>query len=88
MREVLTYIRKRTEEQHNHPFIKWLDDDSVPAREWLTRWFPNNAGFAMGFKNLNLMILRYPDEEARRTSSSGPSTTTVRRDETFVTEKS
>jgi hypothetical protein len=66
MQEVLAYIRKRTEEQRSHPFIKWLDDDSVPPHERLTRWFPNNAGFAMGFKDLNLMILRYPDEEAAK----------------------
>jgi len=64
MRDVMAYVHRRVEEQHVHPFLEWLRDESVPARDRLSRWLPHNAGFAMGFMDLNTLILRYPDEEA------------------------
>jgi hypothetical protein len=66
VREIRRYIEGRTDEQRSSPFIAWLSDDSVPARARLTRWLPCAAPWVFGFKDLNGVLLTYPDEEAAR----------------------
>jgi hypothetical protein len=66
VREIRRYIEGRTDEQRGSPFIAWLSDDTVPARDRLTRWLPCAAPWVFGFKDLNGVLLTYPDEEAAR----------------------
>jgi hypothetical protein len=66
VQEVLRYIEQRTAQQQNGPFILWLSDDTVPARDRLTRWLPCAAPWIFGFMDLNGELLRYPDDEARK----------------------
>jgi len=63
MHRILQFVERRAAEQDQTPFILWLDDDSVPARDRLAGWLPVAAAFAFGFKDLNAMILRYPEDE-------------------------
>lgn len=64
MRALLELVDKRLKDQDDTPFIRWIRDDSVPAFDKLAAWYPCCAGFAFGFKDLNSMIFRYPEEEA------------------------
>jgi hypothetical protein len=64
MREVLRYIEQRTAQQENGPFIAWLSDESLPARDRLMRWLPCAAPWIFGFMDLNGVLLPYPLEEA------------------------
>ena len=66
MKEVIQFIDKRLEEQNENPFIQWLQDDSVPPRDRLTKWLLGGGFFISGFRDLNSMILGYPDEEAEQ----------------------
>jgi hypothetical protein len=66
VREIRRYIERRTDEQQGSPFIVWLSDDTVPPRDRLTRWLPCAAPWVFGFKDLNGVLLTYPDEEAAR----------------------
>lgn len=64
MKEVLGYIRKRTNQAKQNPFILWLDDDSISEGDRLSLWLPHLSGFAMGFMDLNKLIMPYPESEA------------------------
>lgn len=64
MRDVLSYIRRRTTDARRNPLISWISDESVPARERLSAWLPCAVPFVFGFMDLNAIVLRYPDEEA------------------------
>lgn len=64
MRDVIRFIEARAAEQRRNPFIGWLEDESIPARERLTRWLPTAAIFVFGFRDLHDMALVYPREEA------------------------
>lgn len=66
MKEVVQFIQGRADEQERNPFIQWLDDDTVPARDRLSKWLKNGSFFIMCFKDFNSLVLRYPDEEAER----------------------
>lgn len=57
-------LERRNHAEQHHPFIQWLRDDSVPHRDRLGRWLPFIAGFAMSFRDLNNIVLPYPDAEA------------------------
>jgi len=61
----LRYIEQRTSQQENGPFIVWLSDESVPARDRLVRWLPCAAPWIFGFMDLNGVLLRYAADEAR-----------------------
>lgn len=65
MQPVLAYIDGKTQELRSNPFIQWLNDDSVPARERLSAWLPCAAYFVLSFKDLNSEIPRYSDEDAK-----------------------
>lgn len=64
MRTLIEQVKQRLQEQEKTPFILWLRDDTVPTYDKLAQWFPCCAGFAFGFKDLNSLVFRYPDEEA------------------------
>ncbi|WP_424101878.1 hypothetical protein [Moorena producens] len=64
MKEVLGYIRNRTNQAKQNPFILWLDDDSISARDRLSLWLPHISAFVMGFMDLNKLIFPYPSSEA------------------------
>ncbi|HEV2381084.1 MAG TPA: hypothetical protein VG206_14990 [Terriglobia bacterium] len=66
MQNVLCYIEKRTTELNINPFITWLSDPSIPAKERLSRWLPCAAFFVFGFKDLNGEALQYPKGQALR----------------------
>jgi len=66
MKALLEKVEQRLKDQDDTLFIRWLKDDTVSAYDKLARWFPCCAGFAFGFKDLNLLVLRYPDEEAAK----------------------
>ena len=66
MREIRRYIEGRTAQQRGSPFITWLSDDTVPARDRLTRWLPCAAPWVFGFNDLNGVLLAYPEDEAER----------------------
>src|SRR5262249_14442855 len=38
MRDVMAYVHTRVEEQHANLFLPWLRNESVPARDRLSRW--------------------------------------------------
>jgi len=66
MKESFTYIRERAERAgRHHPFLQWLGDENVPARDRLRRWLPHIAAQIMGFKDLDEAFFAYPDAEAR-----------------------
>lgn len=64
MENVIEYIGKRTAALESNPFIMWLSDESIPARDRLSGWLPCAAFFVFGFMDLNAEVLKYPDEEA------------------------
>jgi hypothetical protein len=64
MQQILEYIGRRTAELQSNPFIAFLNDTSVPARERLSAWYPCAAFFVFGFMDLNRAVLRYPEGEA------------------------
>jgi hypothetical protein len=65
VREVLGYIERRVAQLRESAFITWLADDSVPARDRLMRWLPCAAPWVFGFMDLNGILLRYGEDEAR-----------------------
>ena len=64
MKAIIKFIDKRAEDQNQNPFIQWLDDESIPAKVRLSKWLLYGAFFIFGFKDLNSMILGYPESEA------------------------
>jgi len=64
MKKLLEQVEQRLIDQEKTPFILWLRDPKVSNYDKLALWFPCCAGFAFGFKDLNSMIFRYPEEEA------------------------
>jgi hypothetical protein len=66
MQEVWRYIEQRAAEQQRSPFIAWLSDETVPARDRLMGWLPCAAPWVVGFMDLNGELLKYPEDEASR----------------------
>jgi hypothetical protein len=66
MREVLDVIEQRTAQLRSGPFLRWLADETVPPTERLMAWLPGAAPWVFGFMDLNDVLLRYPDDEARQ----------------------
>jgi hypothetical protein len=64
MKRILNYLEKRTAEMQEHPFLVWLADPSIPARERLSDWLPCAAFFVFSFMDLNADVLKYSEEEA------------------------
>lgn len=64
MKQVVRYIERRAQDGRRHPFIQWLEDESVPSRERLSKWLKDAAVFVFGFADLHSMILPYPESEA------------------------
>jgi hypothetical protein len=65
MQEILRYIEQRTAQLESNPFLAFLKDSSVPAKQRLSDWFPCAAFFVFGFMDLNRAVLRYPEDEAK-----------------------
>lgn len=64
MKNVIEYIGKRTAALESNPFILWLSDERIPARDRLSGWLSCAAFFVLGFMDLNAEVLKYPDGEA------------------------
>ncbi|MFQ5852006.1 MAG: hypothetical protein ACE5JU_15655 [Candidatus Binatia bacterium] len=64
MKEIVEFVNKRVEEQHQNPFMQWLDNESIPPKVRLSKWLLGAGFFVLGFKDLNTMILGYPQSEA------------------------
>ena len=64
MKTVIELIKKKANNQVNNPFIQWLKDESVPAKERLSLWYYTCGRFAFDFADFQNMILRYPEAEA------------------------
>ena len=64
MKEVLRFVEMRVADGRQHPFIMWLDNDKIPAKDRLTRWLQTAAIFVFGFKDIHSMVLPYPQSEA------------------------
>ena len=65
MKKALQLARNRVQDQENNPFIKWLADDAVSLDDKLSSWLPCCLMFAFGFKDLNNMVFRYEDDDAK-----------------------
>lgn len=63
MKTVLEYIKKRSDDHLNHPFIKWLDDESIPLKQRLSLWYPYSSFFIMSFNDLSGMIFPYSEKD-------------------------
>ena len=64
MQHALARIESRAAAVAGHPFLLWLDDDSLPAAQRLSAWLPEAAFFVFGFRDLNAEVLKYPAAEA------------------------
>lgn len=64
MKQVIRRIEERGEGGKSHPFIQWLKNDAVPARERLSKWLQGAGIFIFGFSDLHKMVLPYPEAEA------------------------
>jgi hypothetical protein len=64
MKRILGYIQKRSDEHRDHPFIKWIDDESVALKDRLSLWYPYSSFFIMSFNDLSRMIFPYPESES------------------------
>ena len=64
MKEVVRLIDKRAKDQDQNPFIRWLGDERIPPKDRLTKWLLGGGFFISGFRDLNRMILGYPESEA------------------------
>ena len=59
MEAVLKHVGDRTERLHAHPLFGWIDSDQV-SPEAKMMMLPSLVNFTMGFRDLNLWVLRYP----------------------------
>jgi hypothetical protein len=64
MEQVLAYIEGRAADLHNHPLCGWIDAAEVPPVTKLLI-LPALATFTMGFRDLNLWVLRYRHPQNR-----------------------
>lgn len=64
MKQVIDYAEAQANSQADSPFIQWLESDKLSAKSRLAAWMPCCALFAFGFKDLNSMVLKYPETEA------------------------
>lgn len=64
MQAILSLIESRAAAVDQHPFLRWVRDDAVPARQRLGAWLPEAAFFVFGFRDLNAEVLRYPADTA------------------------
>lgn len=64
MRQVVRYIEGRGQDGRRNPFIRWLEDESVPVRDRLSLWLQGAGIFVFGFRDLHDMILPYSESEA------------------------
>jgi len=63
MKIVLEYIKKRSDDHRRHPFIQWLDDESIPVKQRLSLWYPYSSYFIMSFNDLSGLIFPYSEKE-------------------------
>lgn len=59
MQEILDYIDTRIVELDRHPLFGWLGDDRTPLKDRLLI-LPSIATVAIGFRDVNKWVLRYP----------------------------
>src|SRR3954470_17969499 len=59
MHDILGYIETRIAELDRHPLFAWLDDDRTPLKDRLLI-LPSIATVAIGFRDVNKWVLRYP----------------------------
>jgi hypothetical protein len=64
MQAIINYLERRAAEMQQHPFLVWLADPLIPARERLSDWLPCAAFFVFSFMDLNADVLKYSREEA------------------------
>ncbi len=65
MKRIMQYNQQRRDQAAaSHPFILWLQDESIPVKDRLAAWLPHLSVFAFGFKDLNNILLPYPESEA------------------------
>ncbi|MEU8124842.1 hypothetical protein AB0C21_39540 [Spirillospora sp. NPDC049024] len=59
MKDVLAYVERRVAALEDHPLFTWLASDELPPKERLMI-LPSVATVAMGFRDVNKWVLRYP----------------------------
>ena len=59
MKDILGYIETRIAELDRHPLFGWLADDKTPLKDRL-QILPSIATVAIGFRDVNKWVLRYP----------------------------
>jgi len=59
MHDILGYIDTRIDQLDRHPLFAWLDDDRTPLKDRLLI-LPSIATVAIGFRDVNKWVLRYP----------------------------
>lgn len=64
MRQLIQQVQKEIDILHNHPFLQWLSDESIPAQDRLALWFPHMAGMILGFRDMYALVFPYSESEA------------------------
>ncbi|OLT19092.1 hypothetical protein BJF79_02360 [Actinomadura sp. CNU-125] len=59
MKDVLAYVERRVAALDDHPLFAWLASDELPPKQRLMI-LPSVATVAMGFRDVNKWVLRYP----------------------------
>ena len=59
MRDVLAYVEQQVAALDDHPLFTWLASDETPPKDRLMI-LPSVAQVAMGFRDVNKWVLRYP----------------------------
>lgn len=64
MQALLERIETRAAAVQDHPFLRWLADDTIDSQARLAGWLPTAAFFVFGFRDLNAEVLPYAAGEA------------------------
>ncbi|WP_218776472.1 hypothetical protein, partial [Streptomyces alboverticillatus] len=59
MKDLLAYVEQRVAALDGHPLFSWLASDETPLKERLMI-LPSVATVALGFRDVNKWVLRYP----------------------------
>ncbi|ANN20123.1 hypothetical protein SD37_33995 [Amycolatopsis orientalis] len=60
MKDILNYVEEKVAALDDHPLFGWLASDETPLKERLMI-LPTVATVAMGFRDVNKWVLRYPN---------------------------
>lgn len=66
MEQIKGLIHRETELISQHPFLRWFESPQIQPAEKLKKWVPVITAFALSFKDFCNIILKYPDEEAKK----------------------